>query len=746
MRLGLLLLIGASLLDAAVPGNEYVDTRTCATCHQKIAETYRRTGMGRSLYKPTAANTVEDYKKNHEFVHALSGTHYSMIVRDGQFYQRRWQIGFDGKETNVEEMKIDDVIGSGNHSRSYLHRMANGGYIELPLSWYSEKGGYWAMSPGFDSHHPPTRRFVSYECVSCHDAAPEIPAGHNSPASDPIFASDLPQGIDCQRCHGPGGTHLRVVKSAGSTLKDVRASIVNPAWLSPSLQMDLCMQCHLEPTSSEIPALIRRFNRGPFSFVPGEPLSAFLLAFDHAPGTSHDDKFEIVNSSAYRLRKSQCFIKSKGAMTCLTCHDPHSVPRGAEAVSYYSGVCRQCHGSAIDAQIASGRHPAATECISCHMPKRRTEDVVHAVMTDHLIQRRLPPRDLLADLPERHPSDAEEYRGEVVPYYPSPLPHTDDNDLYLAVAQVALRNNLQKGVLELAREVDRVQPREAQFYMVLGDAWQSSGKPQEAVGAYEDALRLRPDSVHGLLALAGALKASGQVSLAANKLDQAIRMFPSDASAWFQAGALDYSLGRTLEAISKMEKALALDPDLAGGHRGLGELLWRTGQIDRSESELRLALDVDPYDAEAYDLMGRVLAGKSQMAEALFDFEKATKLGPRHAPYLYDYALALTGVNRPDDAQTPVEAAVHADPNMAEAHELLGGLLAGKRLLSEAAHEYAEAIRLKPDFARAHLDLARVLVAQGDTAGAIEQLRKAAAGSDPQVAQIASRALQGIGK
>ena len=70
------------------------------------------------------------------------------------------------------------------------------------------------------------------------------------------------------------------------------------------------MQCHLEPTSGAIPAIIRRFNRGPFSFVPSEPLPDFQLVFDHAPGAGHDDKFEIVNSSAYRLRKSACFKRA----------------------------------------------------------------------------------------------------------------------------------------------------------------------------------------------------------------------------------------------------------------------------------------------------------------------------------------------------------------------------------------------------------------------------------------------------
>ena len=62
------------------------------------------------------------------------------------------------------------------------------------------------------------------------------------------------------------------------------------------------------------------------------------------------------------------------------------------------------------------------------MPKRRAEDTPGMVMTDHLIQRRPPPGNLLAEFRERPP---EEYHGEVVPYYPSPLPQTPENALYL---------------------------------------------------------------------------------------------------------------------------------------------------------------------------------------------------------------------------------------------------------------------------------------------------------------------------
>jgi predicted CXXCH cytochrome family protein len=726
--------------------NHYVDARVCAGCHSQIAQNHLHTGMGRSLFRPTPANTVEDYTGNNEFYHPLSDTHYAMIRRDGAYYQRRWQIGFGGTPTNIEESRIDYMIGSGNHARSYLHRTARGTLIELPLGWYSEKGGSWGMSPGFDSPHPATRRLVSYECVFCHDAFPRIPAGHDAPGSEPVFSGDLPEGIDCQRCHGPGGSHVRTVEKAGANREQIRASIVNPARLSPKQRTDLCMQCHLEPTSTAFPALIRRFNRGPFSFTAGEPLGAFLLAFDHAPGAQHDDKFEIVGSSAYRLRQSRCFLESKDALTCDTCHDPHRVTRGEEAVRRYSEVCRQCHGAALDGLVSKGRHSASADCITCHMPKRRTEDVVHVAMTDHLIQRRPPPRDLLAELAERHPTEAEEYHGEVLPYYPSTLSRTGADALYRALAQVAMKNNLRAGVAELARQVALQQPPEPAWYMQLGDAWLAGGEPVKAVAAYERAVRLRPQAVRGLQSLAKALQASGQAARSAEALRQAVQIAPSDAGSWYQLGALASALGRTGEALERMQKAIALDPDLPGEYTTLAAIQAAAGQTDRAQAALREALRVDPYDAAAWDLAGRALAGKREFPEALYDFEKAIRHRPNFAPHLYDYALTLASAGEVDRAQESAAAAAKADPKLAEPHALLGRLLASKRQLPEAAREYEEAVRLRPGFAQARLDLASVFVAQGDTGQAVQQLREAARSGDPDVARLAAAALQRLGE
>ncbi len=94
---------------------------------------------------------MEDYAKITEFYHPLSDSHYAMTIRDGQYYPAALATGCAGKEINAEEMKIDYVMGSGNHARSYLHRTERGMLIELPLGWYPDKGGEWAMVPGSDS-------------------------------------------------------------------------------------------------------------------------------------------------------------------------------------------------------------------------------------------------------------------------------------------------------------------------------------------------------------------------------------------------------------------------------------------------------------------------------------------------------------------------------------------------------------------------------------------------------------------
>jgi hypothetical protein len=207
-------------------GSGYVNSVACAGCHQEIARTYRLTGMARSFSRPSADKMVEDFRVHNTLYNKPSDRYYKMTERDGSWYEQRHQIGFDGTETNAIEKRIDYVIGSGNHARTYLFRNAQGNLVEMPVSWYSESGGYWAMSPGYDrSNQEDFRGIITSECFSCHNAYPQSVQPQTARADaqrnassfeNPAFSEHVPEGIDCQRCHGPGRAHIEAVAAKAS--------------------------------------------------------------------------------------------------------------------------------------------------------------------------------------------------------------------------------------------------------------------------------------------------------------------------------------------------------------------------------------------------------------------------------------------------------------------------------------------------------------------------------------------------
>jgi hypothetical protein len=125
VKTGLLLLFAAVTIANAAAQNNHADTRVCAACHAKIYQSWQNTGMARSFKRPDVANSIEDFGTRNRYYHQASDTWFEMLLRNGRYYQRRWQIGFGSKETNVDELAIDFVMGSGSHVRTYLHQTAS---------------------------------------------------------------------------------------------------------------------------------------------------------------------------------------------------------------------------------------------------------------------------------------------------------------------------------------------------------------------------------------------------------------------------------------------------------------------------------------------------------------------------------------------------------------------------------------------------------------------------------------------
>jgi predicted CXXCH cytochrome family protein len=723
----LLALAACSRRDPPQPApSPYVNAKLCAGCHAAIARSYSQTGMARAFQdaRPGPAFTTAQ-----PYYHRASDRYYEMVVRGGKLYQRRFQRDPSGAAANVYEKEAHYVLGSGHHSRTFLHRASDGRLLEMPLAWYAPTrpggSGFWAMNPGYDRpDHRAFRRAISHECMSCHNGYPEF-ARPPSQEDAPMFPAALPQGIDCQRCHGPGRAHVEAAQRKDTA--NIGASILNPAKLPRDRQMEVCLQCHLESTSRALPYSIIRYGRRPFSYRPDEPLASHVLHFERADA-AQEDRFEIAHA-AYRLRKSACFAASR--MTCTTCHDPHQARRGAGAVAHYRAACQGCHARA---------HRATEDCTACHMPRRRTDDVVHVVMTDHYIQRRKPARDLLAPLAEQRDSEETAYRGPVVPYYPASLAGADQ--LYEAAAQVAEGANLTEGIAKLQSAIAAHKPGEARFYYELAKAQERAGEAARAVSLYEEALRRRPDYDAAMRGLALARKEMRDYTGAAAALQGA-----TSVAAATLRGEVLLLAGKTAEAEAVLRPAVVRDPDDPDARSNWAQALLALGRNEDSIRELKEALRIDPAHPVANNNLANALTAAGRFDQAERYYRLAIEIRPKYAEAHFNYGSALASRERFVEAERELKSAAALDPSLAAAHNNLGNLAGMRGRHAQAAGHFRRAIAADPALASAHLNLAVSLSASGGSeAEVVEHLRVAAASGDREVRGAAQRALAAMGR
>lgn len=613
---------GIAVTGGAAPG--YVEDRVCAECHREIWASYQSVGMARSFARPGSASKIEDFAAS-AFSHAASKQSFEMTWRGDRLFFRREQRDGAGRAINAWEQEVDWILGSGNHARTYLYRTGGGELYQLPIAWYSREGK-WGMAPGFDRpDHEGLLRRVRRECMFCHNAYPDAPEGSDLHDAPQIYPLKLPEGIGCQRCHGPGAEHVRRALLAPKEGAAIRSAIVDPGALSKSRMEDVCFECHLQP-SVALQGL-RRYGVGDWSFRPGQDLGGYQVAVDvDEEGIASSDRFEI-NHQAYRLRQSRCYLKSAD-LSCLTCHDPHAKVPAAERAAHYASACLGCHeehkpeacGIEGTAEAAGSVDPK--DCVSCHMPPRRPSDVVHAVMTDHKIQIPKAGADLLAPRgetdpvitglrllePERVPAAlAEIYRAATAVRAVRSVSALDRLETLLSSAkptEIEPYMDLAEGQLgarrfaaaeTTLRAVLARSPGRPLALEWLGIALAGQGKSEEAIATLRAVLAAaekngspaRPESLFNL----GLLRIERDPERALADLDRALALRETQVAAWFYRGIALGRLDRRGEAESAFQTALEIDPRFTRAYLALAESLVARG--DRAEARRWLVHGAD---------------------------------------------------------------------------------------------------------------------------------------------------------
>ena len=194
-------------------------------------------------------------------------------------------------------------------------------------------------------------------------------------------------------------------------------------------------------------------------------------------------------------------------------------------------------------------------------------------------------------------------------------------------------------------------------YDGLGNALGTSGKVEEAIACYAEAVRLKPNYPEGQYDLGSTLMKQGRLDEAVQHLTAAVKHDQAFAHAHINLGATLLKQGKLDEAIVCFSEALRLNPDYGEAHGNLGIALMRQGKLSEGAAHLSAALRLNPNNPEAHYNLGLALLELNHPRDAADQFAEALRLNPDAAGPHYHLAIALIRQEKTKEALAHAEKA-----------------------------------------------------------------------------------------
>lgn len=597
---------------------QYVGMQTCRSCHDNIHQTFIHTGMGKSFDYASKEKSDGEYGEHIAVYDQKSNFYYKPFFKKDSLYIMEFRLE-NGDTVHQRTERMSYIVGSGQHTNSHILDI-NGYIYQAPITFYTQDG-HWDLAPGFEEKNQRFDRFLSTECITCHNHFPDFEVGSLNKFNS------MPRGIECERCHGPGEIHVKE-KLAGQqvdTAQTIDYTIVNPRDLSRDLQMDLCQRCHLQGLA------VLNEDKTFFDFKPGMRLNEVMNVFLPRYTDSHE-KF-IMASQADRLCLSECYQQSE--MTCLTCHNPHKSVT-VTSQNHYNKVCMDCHTSPKQLCSATESHRMTENdnCVTCHMPPSGSIDIPHVRITDHAIKvqsvngskvqktsanNKQKQRAFLGleILTKDEGTPLEMAKGYIAMYdkYVQAAPILDSAYYYLNVSEVAFEQQFETWIhYYFAREdYANILKQNASFpFESLDDAWTAYriGEAFYKIQDYNQALRYlkkatkkMPYNLDFQEKLGAAYVGLQQIKPAQMAFEFVLSENPKRKIALSNLGYLLVIQGKIEEGKKLYNKAIALDPDYEQALLNKAAVLLFEKEVETAKKMIERILRINPENLQAQAIL-----------------------------------------------------------------------------------------------------------------------------------------------
>lgn len=287
-------------------------------------------------------------------------------------------------------------------------------------------------------------------------------------------------------------------------------------------------------------------------------------------------------------------------------------------------------------------------------------------------------------------------------------------------------------------------PKEFAWRYYLAVAQEYASRPEQALAAVSDALRIRPDYTPAVLKRGALLLKLGRFKESDAVLEPLLAQNPGSAETLYTLGRVKFAQGDFAAAEDLYRRACEAYPTYGAAWFGLAEAGRRLGHTADSEKNYRLAESYKdrnpPSRDEVFAEVQKLATGiETRLTEAkrLMDrrqFDEASRIykdvliqHPDNPDCLVNllYMAQFPNQSSPAEVEALYATASRTSPNVPQVYLYYGTALASQGKYDKAVAAIEKGISLKPDDGEAQAWLADTMMRQHRPADAIEHYRRA---------------------